>query len=61
MVLATMENSVKLPQKHRTTVGSSQSISGCLSEENKNTNSQRYMHLNVHSSIINNSEDRKAT
>ena len=30
-------------------------------KKNKNTNSKRYMHLNVHSSIIHNCQDTEAT
>ena len=32
-----------------------------ISEENKNANLKRYMHSNVHSSIIYNTQDNKAT
>ena len=32
-----------------------------ISEENKNANFKRYMHSNVHSSIIYNTQDTKAT
>ena len=44
--IATTENSVGVPQKTktRTTTWSSNSTSGYLSEENKNTNSKRCMH-----------------
>ena len=38
--------------KNRTTIGLSSSTPGYISEENKNTNSKRYMHSHVHSSII---------
>ena len=38
--------------KNRTTIQSSNSTSGYLSKENKNTNSKRHMHANVHCSII---------
>ena len=34
---------------------------GIYSEKNENTNLKRYMHLNVHSSIICNSQDMEAT
>ena len=40
---------------------SSNSTPGYISRENENTNLKRYMHPNVHSSIIYNSEDIKAT
>ena len=43
--------------KNRTTIRPSNSTSGYIYEKNKNTNSKRYMHLNVHSSIIYNSQD----
>jgi len=41
-----MENSIKVPQKikNRTTIRSSNSASGYLFKENKNTNIKRYMH-----------------
>ena len=37
------------------------STPGYLSEENENTNLKRYMHPNIHSSIIYNSQDMEAT
>ena len=37
------------------------STPGYTSEENKNINSKRYMHLSVHSSILYNSQDMEAT
>ena len=42
---ATVKNSMKVPQKikNRTTIRSSNSTSGYLSEENENTNLKRYM------------------
>ena len=42
----TMENSMEVPQniKNRTTIGSSNSTFGYLSEENENTNLKRYMY-----------------
>ena len=39
----------KARQYQRTTIWSSNSTPGYLPEENKNTNSKRYMHLNVQS------------
>ena len=60
----TAENSKKLPQKvkNRTTILSSYfTYAVYLPEENKNTNSKRYMHPNVHSSIIYNGQDMEAT
>ena len=47
--------------KNRTTICSSNSIPGYLSKENKNTISKRYMHYNVHSSIIYSCQDMKTT
>ena len=38
-----------------------QFTAGYLSEENKNTNLKRYMHPNVHTSIIYSSKDMEAT
>ena len=60
---ATMENDTEDPQKlkTRTTTQSSNFISGYLPEENKNTNSKRYMHLCVHCSIIYKSQGVEAT
>ena len=53
-----MEGSQKT--KNRTTMLPSNPTSRYISEKNKNTNSQRFMHPNVHSSIIHNSQDRDA-
>ena len=60
---ATMEISTEVPQKTKnsTTIWCSNSTAGYISGENKNTNSKRYMHPNVHSSIIHNSQDIEAT
>ena len=60
---ATMENIMEVPQKIKniTTIWSSNSITGYLSEENGNTNLKTYMHPNVHSSIIYISQDMEAT
>ena len=46
------------PQKKRnvTTIRSSNSTASYLSEENKNTNSKRYIHSHVQSIIIYNSQ-----
>ena len=38
-----------------------QSIPGYISEENNNTNLKRYMHPNIHSSIIYNYQDMEET
>ena len=58
-----MENSMEVPQKIKniTTIWDSNSTPGYTSEENKNTNLKKYMHPNVHSSIIYNSQDMEAT
>ena len=57
-----MENSMEVPQKakNRTTIWSRNSAAGKILEENENTNSKRYMHTNVHSSIIYNCQDTEA-
>ena len=47
--------------KNRTTIGLSNSIPGYISEENKSSNSKRYIHPNVHSSIIYNCQEMEAT
>ena len=54
-----MEDSKKW--KNRTTVWASNSIPQYISEKTENTNSKRYMHPNVYSSIIYNSQDTEAT
>ena len=54
-----MENSMELPQKIKN--WSSLSTPGCITEENENTNSKRYMHPNVDSRIVYNSHDVEAT
>ena len=58
-----MENSVEGPQKtkNRTIIQSRISTCRYLSKENENTNGKRFMHPNVHSSIIYSSQDTKAT
>ena len=60
---ATMENSTEVPQdiKNRATIWSSNSTSGYLSKETKNTNSKRYMSSHVHFSIIYESQDMEIT
>ena len=54
---------MKVPQKteNRTTMWSSNSTPGYISEENENTDSKRYMHPNVHSSMIDKSQVMVAT
>ena len=56
-------NSMEVPQKtwNRSTIWSSNSISGYLSKESENTNLKRYMHPYVCCNIIYNSQDMKAT
>ena len=58
--LATVENSMEVPQKIKniTTISCGDSTSQYLSEEKKNSNLKRYLHLNVHCSINHNSQDR---
>ena len=54
---------MEVPQKtkNRTNIQSSNSTSGYLFKENKNTNLKRYMHSYVYCSIIYNSQDMEAT
>ena len=56
---ATVENSMKFPQKikNRTAFWPSDPTSGNISEETQNTNCKEYMHPYVHCSIIYNSQD----
>ena len=58
-----MENGMEVSQKikNRTTMWSRSSTPEYISEENENTNLKRYVYLNVHSSIIYNSQDMEAT
>ena len=58
-----VENSIRILQKikNRATLKSSNSTSGYLPEESKNTNSKRYMYSYVHCSTIHNSQDKEAT
>ena len=58
-----MENSMEIPQKakNRTKIWFNNSTPEYISEENKNTNLKRCMHLNVPSSIIYNGQDMEAT
>ena len=60
---SSMENIMKFSQKtkNRTTILSSCFTPGYISGKNENTNSKRYLHANVHSSNIYNSEDMEAT
>ena len=61
--LAIGGNSTEVSQKikNRTTISSSHPTFGYLSEENKNTNSKRYMHPHVHYYITYNSQDIEVT
>ena len=57
-----MENKMEVAQepKHRTIIWSSDSASGHIYEKkNENTNLKRFMHPNIYSSIIYNSQDMK--
>ena len=58
-----MEISLEIPQRteNRTTIWSSNSTAGYMSEENENTILKRCMHPNVYSRIIYNSQDMRAT
>ena len=47
--------------KNRTVIWSSDSTPGYISKEYENTNLKRYMHPNIHSSILYNSQDMEAT
>ena len=47
--------------KNKTTIWSSNSTPGYISEENENTDLKRYMHPNVHRGIIYKSQDMEAT
>ena len=54
---------MKVSQKseNRSTLLSSSSTSGYLSEKDENTNLKRYMHSYVHCNIIYNSQDMETT
>ena len=58
-----MENSMEGPQKskNRATIWSTNPIPGHISRKDKNSNSKRYQHPNVHSSTIYNSQDMETT
>ena len=61
---ATLKNSMEISQKTKNRAGKwpSNSTPGYISPKKpENTNSKRYMHSNVHSSIIYNSQDMEAT
>ena len=61
--IVTVENSMVIPQKtkSRITIWSSNSTPGYISRENGNINSKRYIHPNVYSSTIYNSQEMEAT
>ena len=58
-----MENSLEVPlkTKNRATILSNNATPGHISGKDKNSNLKRYMHHNVHSSTIYNSQDMEAT
>ena len=61
---ATMEKSMEVCKKKirlRTTIRSNNFTSGYFSEENKNTNSKRYIPPYVHCNIIYSRQDMEAT
>jgi len=60
---ATTDNTVEVPYKtkNRVTIWSRNSHSWGLSRKDKNSNSERFMYLNVHSSTVYNSQDMEAT
>ena len=55
---STMKNSMEVPQKtkNRVTIPSSNPTPGHLPRRNKNSNPKRYMHPNVHSNTVHNSQ-----
>ena len=57
-----MENGMESPQKikNRITIWPSHYTPWYLSEEDENTNSNRYMHTYIHCNIIYNSQDMEA-
>ena len=61
--IATAENNMLVPQKgkNRTTIPSSNSISGYLPKGNKITLSKRYLHPHVHCITIYNGQDMETT
>ena len=58
----TVENNIEVSQKtkSRTSIWPSSSTPGYIAEQNKNTNSNVYLHPNVHSSVIYNCQDMEA-
>ena len=58
-----MKNIMEIPQKfkNKTTVQSSNSTFGYLSEENENTNLKSYLHAHGHCSIIYNGHNMETT
>ena len=60
--VATRANSMEVwKPKNRPTTGSSNSVAGYISEETKNIYSKRYLHSNIHGSVICNSLDMEAS
>lgn len=61
--VATIENSLEVPQKikNRAAIPSSSSISGYVTKENRNTILKSYMHPYVHCRAIYNNHDMGAT
>lgn len=59
----TMEDGTEVPPKIKswTTLWSNNYTSGYTPKKTKNINSQRYMHLHIHCSIIYNSNDMETT
>ena len=57
--MTTMENSMEVHEKikNRATIRPSNSTTRHLSEEYKNTNSKRYVHIYVHYNTVYNSQD----
>ena len=58
-----MENHTEVIQetKHSTTIWLNNSSAGYISQESENINSKRYKYPNVHSSIIDSSQEKEAT
>ena len=52
---------VPLKTKNRVTIRSCNPTPGYISGKDENSNSKRYVHSNIHSSTIHNSQDMEAT
>ena len=61
--MATKDNNMDIPYKtkNKVTIWCSNPTPGHISEKDENANSKRYMHPNVHSSTIYNSQDMEET